>query len=111
MAWGCRLVADDRTVLHAEGGLLLARCPPPIRGLIEARGVGLLSARTVEEACVALVVDLDRTETERLPPWREVELLGVPVPCLHKPATGPIAAAVIQYLKGGRAVPPTPRLP
>jgi len=111
LAWGCRLVADDRTEVRAEGGRLLARCPPAIRGLIEARGVGLLEARSVEEAELALVVDLDRTETERLPPWREAAILGLPLPCLHKPATGPIAAAILQYLKAGRREPADPRIP
>ncbi|TNC74077.1 HPr kinase/phosphorylase [Rubellimicrobium roseum] len=111
MAGGCRLVADDRTELRAEDGRLLARCPPAIRGLIEARGVGLLAARSLEEAPVRLIVDLDRTETERLPPWRGEAVLGVTLPCLHKPATGHFAAAVLQYLKAGRIEPAAPRFP
>ena len=41
MAWGCGLVADDRTELWAREGRLMARCPVAIRGLIEARGVRL----------------------------------------------------------------------
>jgi HPr kinase/phosphorylase len=105
LSLGARLVADDRTELRPGDGQVLARCPPSIRGLIEARYVGLLKARTVEEAVVHLVVDLDQAETERLPAWREVVILGVPLPCLHKAATGHFAPAILQYLKGGRSVP------
>jgi HPr kinase/phosphorylase len=108
MAWGCRLVADDRTELLARDGRLLARAPAAIRGLIEARGVGLLRAPALGEAELRLVADLDREEAERLPPWRERRLLGVAVPCLHKPANGHFAAAILQYLKSGRAAPAPP---
>lgn len=110
MAGGARLVADDRTELSREGERLVARCPAAIRGLIEARGVGILRAEPVG-AAVELVVDLGEEEPERLPPWREAVLLGLPLPCLHKPLTGHFAAAILQYLKGGRSVPAHPRLP
>ena len=105
LAWGCVLVADDRTELARRGGRLVARCPGPIRGLIEARGVGLLRAEAVLEAEVALVADLDREEGERLPPWRGEAVLGLSVPLLHKPLKGRFAPAILQYLKAGRAVP------
>lgn len=111
MALGLRLVADDRTELARQGARVVARCPPAIRGLIEARGVGILRAEALEEAGVALVVDLGEAEAERLPPWREAELLGVALPCLHKPLTGHFAAAICQYLKAGRNDPAPPRSP
>jgi HPr kinase/phosphorylase len=110
MAWGAILVADDRTELSRDGDRVLARCPAAIRGLIEARGLGLLRAEAVE-AAVDLVVDLGETEAERLPPWREAVVLGVSVPCLHKPLTGHFAVAICQYLKGGRSVPAQSRPP
>lgn len=105
LAFGAWLVADDRTELRCEGGRVVARCPRTIRGLIEARGVGLLRAETLREAEVAVLVDLDRAESERLPSWREETILGVRLPLLHKPSSGPFAAALLQYLKGGRAAP------
>ncbi len=111
LAWGARLVADDRTELRAEDGRLRARCPPAIRGLIEAREVGILRADWVEEAEVVVLADLDPKETARLPPWREEVVLGVPLPCLHNPATGHFAPALLQYLKVGRADPAPSRLP
>lgn len=102
MALGCQLVADDQTLVTCEGAQIIARCPPPLRGMIEARGVGILAADPLEQAALALVVDLDQTETKRLPPEREITLLGHRLPLLHKMETGHFAAAVLQYLKGGR---------
>lgn len=108
LAWGCALVADDRVALRREGGTVVAGCPASIRGLIEARGVGLLRADPAEGAAVEVIADLDRAETERLPPWRADTLLGVPIPLLHKPATGGFAPALLQYLRAGRAEPGVP---
>ena len=102
MGFGCTLIADDGTELTVENGYLTARCPAALQGLIEARGVGLLNARTLPAAPVALCVRMDVTEAERLPPWRDVTYLGVTLPLLHKSETGHFAAAVLQYLKQGR---------
>jgi len=102
MAMGCRLVADDRTLISREGEQVIARCPAPLCGMIEARGVGILASEALTQAALALVVDLDRTEQERLPPARFVTLLEHQLPLLHNVATGHFAAAVLQYLKAGR---------
>ena len=103
MALGCDLVSDDRTALAAREGVLIAAAPTSIRGRIEARGVGILRARTVSAARVFMAVDLDEIEGGRLPPQRSTTLLGVDLPVLHG-VTGPhFPAAILQYLKGGRA--------
>jgi HPr kinase/phosphorylase len=103
MASGARLVADDRVILRRDGGRLLARAPDAIRGLIEARGVGVLHADPLDDVPVMLVVDLDRTETERLPPHRTRDVEGVTLPLLHKVASAHFTAAVRQYLAHGRS--------
>lgn len=105
LAWGAVLVADDRTELARRDGRVVVRCPQAIRGLIEAWGVGILRVGEVEEAELALVADLDQEEAGRLPPWREETLLGLAIPVVHKPLKGCFATAILQYLKGGRAVP------
>ncbi len=102
LARGARLVADDRTILRIAGGGLLASAPPNLGGLIEARFVGLLRAEPLSEAPVALAIDLDRTETERLPPRRRVAYLGQDVALLHKSEADHFPAAILQYLSGGR---------
>ncbi len=108
MARGATLVSDDRTLLRASEGQVLACAPDPIRGLIEARFVGLLRAETESDVPLALIVDLDREETDRLPPLRHETLLGCALPLLHKSPAASFQAALIQYLRGGVADPDRP---
>jgi HPr kinase/phosphorylase len=102
MAYGAVLIADDRTLLARRDGGLWASCPATIRGGIEARGIGILGAETLPGARLAAVVDLDRTETERLPPERSQTLLGVALPLILKSEGLSFAAALRQYLLGER---------
>jgi HPr kinase/phosphorylase len=99
---GADLVADDRTALAARAGRLVARCPGPIRGLIEARGVGLLRAPTVDEAEIALVADLGQAETERLPPRRSITILGCTVDLVLQAQNDHFPDALMLYLRNGR---------
>jgi HPr kinase/phosphorylase len=99
MAYGAGVVADDRTVLQRRGASLIADAPPTIRGRIEARGIGILSAEPVGPARVVLAIDLGMAETERLPPDRDKSFLGIAVPCLHNPGMQHVPAAILQYLK------------
>ena len=103
LALGARLVADDQTALRVDGGHLTARCQTPaIHGLIEARGLGLLRAPTVDAAPVALVVDLSQTETERLPPFRTITILGCDLPLVLQVQSDHFAEALMLYLRHGR---------
>jgi HPr kinase/phosphorylase len=102
MALGAGLVSDDRTVVEREGDALWLSAPETIRGMIEARGLGLLAAEPILRAPLAAVVDLDHEESERLPPHRQVEISGVSVPLLHAVARGSFPAALRQYLLCGR---------
>jgi HPr kinase/phosphorylase len=99
---GAGLISDDRTALRRTGGLLMAAPAPHIAGMIEVRGVGLLRAPVATETPVALLVDLDLPETERLPPWRVGTLLDLELPCLHKIEGPHFPAAIVHYLKYGR---------
>lgn len=103
LALGATLVADDITELTVENVRLIATCPQSIRGRIEARGVGILKADDAGPTPVALVVDLDASESERLPPFRSMTLAGVQLPCLHNPAHGHFPAAILQYMRAGRS--------
>lgn len=96
------LVSDDKTWLHIRNNGLVATAPETIKGLIEARGVGLLRAGTVESADVTLVIDMDQVETARLPVHRKIALLGLSVNLLHKVEHDHFPAAILQYLKAGR---------
>ena len=102
MALGAKLVADDRTVLANKTGRLIAKCPPTLRGLIEARGLGLLRGQTVASAAITLVVDLGQTETDRLPPHRNTTLCGVTCALVLGQQSPHFPAALMAYMLGGR---------
>ena len=103
MALGAVLVADDRTSIQSMEYGILASVSKPIEGLIEARGVGLLSAEVCSAAQIQLVVDLTWEERERLPQERKYNLLGHSLPLLHNVKAAHFPAAILQYLKGGRS--------
>jgi HPr kinase/phosphorylase len=98
MALGAKLVADDRTCLLRNKNRTMAFAPDPILGLIEARGVGLFRVSPAPPTPVALVVDLDRVETERLPEPRTTPLLGQSIPLLAKVDAAHFPAAILHYL-------------
>ncbi|WP_299621216.1 serine kinase [uncultured Tateyamaria sp.] len=104
MTLGAQLIADDQTQLRLMSAQVWASSPPTTRGLIEARGVGILTADPCE-APIALVIDLDLLETERLPQRHSVTLLDRPIICLHKVDNPAWPAAIMQYLKGSRRDP------
>jgi serine kinase of HPr protein (carbohydrate metabolism regulator) len=80
---GARLVADDQTELVRAGGMILARPPAAIAGLIEVRGIGIARMEPIMEAPLALLVDLvEREAVERLPPQRTERMLGIDLPLI-----------------------------
>lgn len=102
MARGAQLVSDDGTILTRKEGAIELSAPDPIRGAIEARGIGLLQAETVDVAQLVAVLDMDMAETHRFPPARWVEYLGCRFPLLHNFASPYFPAGLVQYLKQGR---------
>lgn len=85
IAMGAILVSDDRTELHVHNRRLMARAPANLRGLIEARGLGIVALPYAHKARVALAVELGQAP-RRLPqrehykaPWD----LPLPVPLLR----------------------------
>ncbi|CUI00432.1 HPr kinase/phosphorylase [Leisingera aquaemixtae] len=105
MAFGAQLVADDRVQVQLLDGLLVASTPEPIRGLIEARFMGLLHAQIRSPVPVAALVDLDETETERLPVRRTTRLLEQEVARLRRVDGAHFAPALMQYLRCGALDP------
>jgi HPr kinase/phosphorylase len=103
IALGAMLVSDDRTLVSTATGRPVARCPSPeIRGLIEARGVGILHAPTIESTELVLVVDLGQREGERLPPCRKVTILGTELDLVLQVQNDHFPDALMHYLRHGR---------
>lgn len=100
---GAGLVADDRTRLWRDADTIMADAPAAIRGRIEARGVGLLKCPAAGPAPLALIVDLDRSETDRLPPARHEDVMGLPLPVIGKSEQTHFPAAIALYLRYGRS--------
>ncbi len=80
---GAGLLGDDAVTLAAEGTRLIASPPPNIAGLLEVRGVGLVSMAAAPPAPVALILELSGPPGERLPaaplPCRVIAGIAVPV--------------------------------
>lgn len=102
MAYGAALVADDRTELWPEGAAVMARCPPAIEGMIEARGLGLLHAEMRGPVPLGLVVDLGQTEGQRLPPHRTVMWFERSLPLVLGQTSPHFPAALWHYIRAGR---------
>ena len=78
---GATLIGDDGVTLDVQGDTLFAAPPPNIAGLLEVRGVGLLTLETTS-APVALMVAIG-SAAERLPEaLPQTDILGKNVPTL-----------------------------
>lgn len=103
MSRGAVLVSDDRTRVTREDDRLVAKCPTPdLSGLIEARGIGLLRAPALASVPLALAVDLGQAETDRLPPYRHVTILGVSLSLVLQVQNDHFPDALMLYLRHGR---------
>jgi len=101
IALGAELVSDDRTRLWRAGEEVMADAPASIRGRIEARGMGILRLPRAGPRALALVVDLDQEETDRLPPLRETRIAGAALPLVRGSGHAHFPAAILLYLHAG----------
>lgn len=110
IALGAALISDDQVMLTREGGVVLASAPVRAtsngRAVIEARGIGLIPVNECAGPTpVALIMDMDTTETDRLPIARAASLLGVTIRSLRKPENL-VAAALVLALRNGGPIDP-----
>ena len=102
---GARLVSDDRTRIHLDGGRPIASCPSSIAGLIEARFIGVLKLPSVAQAPIELAIDLGNEESDRLPPRRNIDILGQRVTLLYRPPGVFPPSAILHCLAHSRMEP------
>lgn len=103
IALGAKLIADDQVVVARDGDVLRLSKPAPLPPAIEARGVGLLDAPMVTSAPLRAIVDLDVTQTARLPAPRHRVIAGVEVKVIENAQSPHFTAAILLYLRHGMA--------
>jgi HPr kinase/phosphorylase len=104
LALGAQLVSDDRTVLsRPDEGAPVAEAPEAIRGLIEARGLGLVPVGPAGPTRLAAVLEMSIVAQERLPPDRSTDVLGFAIPLLHRVDAPWFADALVLWLRAVRA--------
>lgn len=99
MALGAALIADDQTIVTSEARGLIASAPPTLPHAIEMRGFGLLPVVLSPPAPVCLLIDLDQTETERMPEPRHRRICGHDVATIFKIHGAHFPAGIMQYLR------------
>jgi serine kinase of HPr protein (carbohydrate metabolism regulator) len=101
-----RLVADDRVLLEACNGRLVARAPAALAGLIEVRGLGIRRMAHEPVAVVGLIVDLAASDARRLPGQSTAAIAGLRLPRLavasgHDPLPPVLAWLTTAHAAGG----------
>jgi HPr kinase/phosphorylase len=98
-----RLVADDRALVEAAHGRLLARPVPELAGLLEIRGLGIRRVPYEPVAVVSHVVDLAVANAARLPDEieRKATICGIILPRLVVAPTADSVAIVRAALTTG----------
>ncbi len=99
---GAVLIADDQVILHRHGDQVVAKCPEPLQGMIEARGIGLLAVQSQPTTRIAFIVDMDTSEPKRLPPDRMHTLLGIEIDLVLGKDTPNLACALYLRIQGAR---------
>lgn len=80
---GATLVSDDYVQIALNGKDLLANPAPNISGLLEVRGIGLLSLPFISNIAIKLVVNLvNHEQIERMPEPKFFSCLEQEVPLL-----------------------------
>lgn len=105
IALGATLISDDLVLIKPgpEDWPILHH-PGPYPGVIEARGVGLVNVPHQPQAPLSLIVDLDRTETTRLPKRRQKTVLGHDIDALSRVDSPAFASTIALVAKGGHAI-------
>jgi serine kinase of HPr protein (carbohydrate metabolism regulator) len=90
------LVSDDQTIIKKHGDRLIASAPPTIAGKLEIRGIGIVDMERLENAPVALLVELTG-EFARMPDdSRERPILGVRLPLVSIDAMAASAPSKVE---------------
>ena len=77
---GAKLVADDRCEVFNQNQILIAKAPETIKGLIEARGIGIIKLEYQEQAEIKLVIRLStQDKIQRLPEIKTSKICDIDI--------------------------------
>ncbi len=91
---GATLVSDDQVCLTGNGPDLRISPPEAIKGLIEARGIGLMRLPFVVNVAPVVVVDLERDSRQRMPQCNTITLKSACLPLIAGANVPNLAAAI-----------------
>ena len=110
---GAVLVADDQVEIAAEDAKMLARPPETLAGLLEVRGLGIVTLAYRAPVPLLLVIDLAPSDQiDRLPEPATAQLCGIAMPLLRIDPFTASAPAKIRFAvavaagKGGSIMRP-----
>lgn len=78
---GATLVGDDYCEYHTDNGTLVARPKTALAGLLEVRGIGIVTLPHRQESPIHMLFDMvPLARQERLPQLGKSDVAGVPLP-------------------------------
>jgi serine kinase of HPr protein (carbohydrate metabolism regulator) len=103
---GGELVSDDYVEIEEQAATLVARPPVAIEGLMEVRGLGVVSVPFRHQATLALIVDLtSAAEIPRLPESETVTLDGLAGCALRRIQVAPFEASAAAKVRLALSAP------
>ena len=83
MEQGAELIADDQTKLECIDNELIASCPENLQGLLEVRGIGIITTPFLPATKIHLKLSLQSKEKiDRMPESVNENIEGVQIPVL-----------------------------
>ncbi len=81
--FSAKLVSDDRTDVFNDSGIIKAKAPNTLKGLLEVRGVGIVKQEYEKETKVDLVIKLTDNKIERMPLPQSYKIEGIEIPMYY----------------------------
>ena len=78
-----KLVSDDRTEIFNDSGVIKAKSPKILEGLLEVRGIGIIKQDYLKETKVDVVIKITSEKVERMPMPQKYQLEGVDIPLFY----------------------------